>query len=230
MGKIFIYTLNDPRTNEVRYVGKTNNLRARYNTHLNDKSKTHKNNWIKLLKSYGLKPIMEVIEICGDDWVERERFWISHYDNLTNTLPSAFGPDCGEVISEMLKKKHKDDPTYRIRMGEGFKKTYNNNPELRERIKKNNSGTSNPNYGKKLSDGLKEQLSNIHKGKTLDSSHKEKISQSTKKNGNKPKSVTILGVTYVSAREASRVLGINYHTLRKRVNSKNFPDWVWFMG
>ena len=31
----FIYTLTDPITNEVRYVGKANNLQARYIEHMN---------------------------------------------------------------------------------------------------------------------------------------------------------------------------------------------------
>ena len=50
-----IYTLTDPITNQVRYVGKSNNPLKRYYKHLNESlksTKTHKNNWInKLIKT-----------------------------------------------------------------------------------------------------------------------------------------------------------------------------------
>ncbi len=43
----YIYTLSDPNTNEVRYVGKTINIKRRYKQHLYDKRQTsHKNSWI----------------------------------------------------------------------------------------------------------------------------------------------------------------------------------------
>ena len=48
----FIYILIDPITNQVRYVGKTNNISQRYKAHLNRarKHQIHKANWIKSLK------------------------------------------------------------------------------------------------------------------------------------------------------------------------------------
>jgi hypothetical protein len=60
-----IYTLTDPRTNEIRYVGKANDVSQRYKAHLNRarKHQIHKSNWIKQLKKEGLKPIIDVIDI-----------------------------------------------------------------------------------------------------------------------------------------------------------------------
>lgn len=46
MEKVYIYTLEDPITSEIRYVGKANNMKDRYSNHLNssrDKG-THKRN------------------------------------------------------------------------------------------------------------------------------------------------------------------------------------------
>ena len=75
-----IYTLTDPRTNKVRYVGKANNVSQRYKAHLNKarKHQTHKWNWIQQLKREGLKPIIDVIDIVSIyEWQYWEIYWIS---------------------------------------------------------------------------------------------------------------------------------------------------------
>lgn len=38
----YIYALVCPITDEIRYIGKTNSIKNRFNAHLNDKSKSHK--------------------------------------------------------------------------------------------------------------------------------------------------------------------------------------------
>lgn len=75
-----IYILIDPRTHEVRYVGKANNVSQRYQAHLNRarKHQIHKKNWIESLKKLCLKPIIEVIDVVPiNDWVFWETYWIS---------------------------------------------------------------------------------------------------------------------------------------------------------
>lgn len=79
--KIFIYALIDPVTEEIRYVGKTHNLKARYGKHFNscNNTKTRNANWIKSLLKRGIKPIMEVIHECDEsNW----SFWEQHYISL----------------------------------------------------------------------------------------------------------------------------------------------------
>ncbi len=75
---ITIYALTDPRTKEIRYIGKSIRYKGRFRDHLNDNSKTHKVNWIKSLKSRGLIPGLVVLQQFDDnaDWQEIERFWI----------------------------------------------------------------------------------------------------------------------------------------------------------
>ena len=77
---VFIYTLADPRNGLVRYVGKANDLKARYSGHLSENFRSHKSSWVKSLKALGLKPKMELLEAidcCTDEeWQEAERFWI----------------------------------------------------------------------------------------------------------------------------------------------------------
>lgn len=96
---IYIYSLSDPETKTVRYIGKTSRLVRRLQTHIRlaPSSKHHAAAWINSLLNRGLKPEMNVIEEIGDDadWSEREIFWIEHFKksgfDLTNTSPGGLG-------------------------------------------------------------------------------------------------------------------------------------------
>lgn len=102
---IYIYKLIDPRNNEVRYVGKTINIKRRYKQHLYDKRKSHKASWVQSLRTLKLKPIIEILEICkNDNWIEREIYWINQFNNLTN-LKSGGGSDYIRTTSEETKEK-----------------------------------------------------------------------------------------------------------------------------
>ena len=77
-----IYILIDPETQQVRYVGKANNISQRYKAHLNRarKHQIHKLNWINSLKAKKLRPIIEVIDIVPiEDWIFWETYWISQF-------------------------------------------------------------------------------------------------------------------------------------------------------
>lgn len=89
--KVLIYTLEDPITNEIRYIGKTKNPKMRFQNHMNKKhnEKSHKTNWIESLKKNGLKPLMVILdEVEEDNWIYWERFWIQQFKvwgfNLVN--------------------------------------------------------------------------------------------------------------------------------------------------
>lgn len=78
-----IYVLRDPRTGEVRYVGKTAlSLAGRMSAHRRDARggrQTHSAKWIRALLRAGIEPIAQVIEEVAEGWAERERFWIAHF-------------------------------------------------------------------------------------------------------------------------------------------------------
>jgi predicted GIY-YIG superfamily endonuclease len=79
METTYIYILKDPITNEVRYVGKSNNPKRRLTYHLDKKRGlgTHKRNWLNSLSS---KPILEIIkEVSIDEWQKYEKFYIEYY-------------------------------------------------------------------------------------------------------------------------------------------------------
>lgn len=93
MEKYYIYKLSNPITNEVRYIGKTNNISKRYSAHLNDKSKSHKASWIKSLKNKDLLPVIEILETfdCEKECYLKEIEYISKHDNLTNHQTGGYG-------------------------------------------------------------------------------------------------------------------------------------------
>jgi len=91
---VYIYCLKDPISLEVRYVGKSVNPDKRFKHHLlnANKRKYHSAQWINSLLLSNLKPIMEILEIANiNNWKEKEMFWISNYNNLTNILPGGEG-------------------------------------------------------------------------------------------------------------------------------------------
>jgi group I intron endonuclease len=100
--EIYIYSLKHPITKEVRYIGKTKNIKRRYYEHINKKHNSYKSNWIQSLLKKDLKPIIDIIEICNkDNWEEREKYWITQFDNLTNLTK---GGENYEATEELRKK------------------------------------------------------------------------------------------------------------------------------
>lgn len=91
MGKIpkntkiltFIYTLEDPDTNEVRYIGKTiSPLNIRLTKHLASckRENNYRTNWIKSIIKKGKKPIIKMIDSCPwDESQKLETNYISQY-------------------------------------------------------------------------------------------------------------------------------------------------------
>ena len=98
---VLIYTLTDPRTKEIRYVGKTVNMVNRMARHKRDAMKrgstsVHRNAWLRSLYSNQLSPIVNVVEEVGEAvWGDRERYHIKRLlesgCNLTNMTDGGEG-------------------------------------------------------------------------------------------------------------------------------------------
>lgn len=84
---ITIYTLSDPITNKIRYIGRTRktNLSYRLTEHSSPSKSNHntyKKNWINKLKKQGFKATIEEIEILDCTWEEShiiEKYWIQQF-------------------------------------------------------------------------------------------------------------------------------------------------------
>lgn len=112
----YIYGLVNPETQELRYIGKTTNTLKRYQSHCRAKGNSYRDKWIRSLKDAGLMPEMVIIETCGNDWVEAEKFYIAYFKSLgcllTNLTAGGEGCEGHKHTDETkrimrLKKLHK---------------------------------------------------------------------------------------------------------------------------
>lgn len=117
----YIYTLNDPNTKEVRYVGKTiNKLSYRLNNHIKRaiKGKTHKDKWICSLMKKGELPEIELI-METYDWIQAEQDCIRLFKSIgarlcNHTMGGDGWPGCKHTdeFKEKMSKRLKDNPIY----------------------------------------------------------------------------------------------------------------------
>jgi hypothetical protein len=136
-----IYVLRDPRTNAIRYVGKTvRSLVRRLSAHIlrSGEKRTHRDCWIAGLLMAGLKPVIEPIDVAGDDWAEKERFWIAHFRaagcDLTNQTDGGEGTPGLEVPAHLraqisAQQSARMTPEYRKHVGEKSREAWT--PERR---------------------------------------------------------------------------------------------------
>ncbi len=189
--KICIYLLIDPRYNNVRYIGQTNNISRRFREHLLEAKSgknTHKNNWIMSLIKNNLKPEIEIIELDlnnseGDFW---EQHYISLYKsfgfylvNKTNGGESKEEKSRlkisaklkGHSMSEYTKQKLKESRKGKTPWNKGLTKSDS-------RVKK----YADKNIGKKHSEQTRRKISKSHAGKkaVITEEVKKKISETLK--------------------------------------------------
>lgn len=111
-----IYGAVDPRSEELRYVGKVHRkdgedddgaIRRRFRGHRYDGKKplqSHRHKWLRALSKAGVEPEAFAIETVGNSsWEEAERFWITYFRFLGCRLVNA--TDGGEGITG-----HRHDP------------------------------------------------------------------------------------------------------------------------
>lgn len=160
MEKTFIYTLKDPITNEIRYIGKSDKPESRLIEHIKKSkyTKTYKNNWIISLLKKDLKPILEILDIVdSNNWGFWEKYWISQFRtwgfNLTNISEGGdggnFGFECNKKISMRLKNRVFSKVTLeKMRESAKLRKITD---EGRKKLSLSKMGQKNPMFGKKQS-------------------------------------------------------------------------------
>lgn len=154
--KTYIYTLENPETGEIKYVGKTTNIKRRYYQHTNKKvckklSNKHLGNWLFSILNKDLKPILNILEECENNWADSEIYWIEQFKvwgfNLVNFTKGGegFGHKHSEkskkkmsLVQKGLKKKFTEEG-----LKSHIKRLTDNNPMHNEKIK--NKVLSSPN-------------------------------------------------------------------------------------
>ena len=124
MNKQYIYTLYDPISKEIRYVGKSNNPEERLKRHLSDyslcESWTDKNKWLLHLKNKNLLPLMTIIDTGNDSNIdELEIKWISYYKNTGLKLLNM--TDGGDGFN-WRGKKHTNESIEKLKLCSPFRK------------------------------------------------------------------------------------------------------------
>jgi hypothetical protein len=147
--KTYIYTLENPETNEIRYVGKTTNIKRRYYQHTSKKvckklSNKHLGNWLLSILNKDLKPLLNIIEECENNWAQSEIYWIEQFKHWGFSLINY--TKGGEGFS------HKHSEESKKRMSIAQKGVSRNFTEETMKVKKENFTINNPMYNKEIKD------------------------------------------------------------------------------
>lgn len=112
-----IYSLRDPKTKEIRYIGQTKrDIRIRLYCHLaeikTEREKNRKKSWIKSLLKLNLVPEIEIIEQCKvDELNDKEIYWINFYKDKVRLLNMTNG---GSVYNTNRKFRNDERPVFRL--------------------------------------------------------------------------------------------------------------------
>ena len=100
----YIYGLHDPRTGELRYIGKSTRPRERLRNEINEHSNTHRSHWIDELTSLGLEPVQAIIDAVPADtnWQSVERAYISGARVTGSRLTN--GTDGGDGVTGLSQE------------------------------------------------------------------------------------------------------------------------------
>jgi hypothetical protein len=214
VSKFLIYGLLDPRTNEVRYIGKSATGMKRPNLHRKPsclaKDRTHKAHWIRALQKAGMTYKVEVLEYVGTrvELNTAERYWIgeakAHGWRLTNLTEGGDGLS-GAVFSKehrarisIANKGRKLTDEQRRKLSVSAKsRAYD--PVKIEAMRQSHIGTHR-------SVAFKAMVSRVHRGKVLSAATKAKIAAANSRSVRELAS----GTVYKSAADAARLLGIEY--------------------
>lgn len=156
--KTYIYTLEHPETGEIRYIGKTTNLKRRAYQHFNIKickklGNKHLGNWLLSILNNNLIPIIKVVEECTDNWVESEQYWIEQFRhwgfNILNITKGGEG----------FGYKHSEESKRKMSLAQkGLPRNFSQKTlqEKRDVFKSDANPMKNPLYKQKVIDARKE--------------------------------------------------------------------------
>lgn len=189
----YIYCIYN-KTNNHKYIGRTNNIEVRKKRHFSElKNQTH--HCIFLQRAYNKygKDNFEFKILCNNLTLEEakklEQKLLNEENNLYNVSKESSGgdllskhPDKEEIIckikNSMIKRYNNMSEEDRKKIGEKIKGE--NNPNYKNR------GENSPLYKKPLSSTHKQNISNSLKGRKLSQKHIEKMKLTKLKNKKEP--------------------------------------------
>lgn len=108
--RTYVYALCDPDTGDVRYIGKTVDVRRRLYRHRHENDGSYRARWLAKLTSAGQSPVFKLLEVVevGENWAAVERRWIRDGRAagwpLTNTTNGGDGMDGYKWTAEDRRK------------------------------------------------------------------------------------------------------------------------------
>ena len=175
-----IYALIDPRTDEIRYVGKTiKTVEARVSVHLYYARKgvhTACARWLKSLIDIGLKPEIKILEIVHEDWAKAECYWIAKFKS--EGIPLLNHTAGGDGLNEY---RHKPEAVAKIKAALATR--YENKPNPlkgRPRTEEVRLKCSISQKGRIVSQEKRDRISATMMGRVLPEEVRMKISASLK--------------------------------------------------
>ncbi len=153
-----IYALIDPQTGFVRYVGVTTvPLAVRLQRHMSEGGNNRRANWIKMLRKFGLRPdirLLDVVDISNgeEELYAKEVTWVAHMRflgfSLVNGNDGGHGGQRGRVVSDRTGSVQSDETRAKISIGN---KARWDDPEYR---KTQEALRATLQYREKISEGM----------------------------------------------------------------------------
>lgn len=162
----YIYGLHDPRTMDLRYIGKSDRPAERLTNQMNEHADTYRCHWLGELRTLGLRPVQLIIDATprGTDWQPAERAYIAAARAIGCRLTN--GTDGGDGVPGL-----RPESLARMRATWlGRKHT----PESRAKM-------SAANMGRKHTDEYREMMRQIMSVREFTETHRQRLRESTQK-------------------------------------------------
>lgn len=230
----YIYGLIDPRTSQLRYIGKSNNPRVRYTKHVNDKSISHKCSWIEQLRLIGLLPWLIILDVVPmEQWQHFEADWITCFrSQLTNIADGGISPN------------HTEETRLKQSLAKKGKPAHNKGKTTSIETRKKQSIAAKLRFERMSEDERKAYIDHQNKNRTPESyshkghSHTEetrlKIGEASK--GNKHTAalskeqvieiVCLIKGRTMQLKDIGTIYGIGIQTISNIKNGRSYADWT----
>jgi group I intron endonuclease len=221
----FIYGLVDPRTDKIRYIGKTKAGMKRPQSHglvcHLKKDRTHKARWIQELRRAGLSYSVVVLEeVFEQDLCQAERRWIA--SARAQGWPLTNLTDGGDGLGG-----HKFSSEHRAKISaanKGRKHTEEQRRKFMEHVRTRKHPYENTckahlsRVGSKHTEKTKARIGAAHLGKVVSAESRAKVSAAN----SRPVTDVSTGVTYPSATAAAKHLGLCYRSVVQVLNGHKY--------
>lgn len=167
METVFIYVLIDPKSNQIKYVGKTTDIKRRLRRHISERflHDSYKDRWIrKIVDSNVLLEIEIIDEVDKSNWGYWEKFYISYFKSigclLTNGTIGGDEPPSTKGRKHTIESRLKMSNTKKGKpipwLNNGIERT----EEHRQNLSKSCKGRQSPNKGNVYTKEHRDKLSN----------------------------------------------------------------------